>query len=269
VLHRFGFNKYGCCPQGNLVMDNAGNLFGIASVAFELSPGSDGWNETVLHNFPSYKGDGAGAYQGVILDAAGNVYGVTYGGGTGGCSPPGCGIVYELQPVPGGKWKEIVLHDFGSFGTDGVKPNGGLLLDSSGNLYGTTDGGGKYVDQCSCGTVFKLTPGAHGKWKETILHSFEQGPGGAAPSAGVVMDKAGNLYGVTGAGGDPNCDCGVIYKLAPGNNGQWEYTVLHRFQGYDGEAPGANLIFDDKGNLYGTTTTGGTYGGGVAFEFTP
>jgi uncharacterized repeat protein (TIGR03803 family) len=175
-----------------------------------------------------------------------------------------------LQPLPGGKWKETVLHDFGSFGTDGVKPPfGALFVDSSGNVYGTTDGGGKYRDQCPCGTVYKLTPGANGKWKETILHSFKQGPGGAAPSAGVVMDKTGNLYGVTGAGGDPNCYCGVIYKLAPGKNGQWEYTVLHRFQGYDGEAPGANLIFDDKGNLYGTTTTGGIYGGGVAFEFTP
>jgi hypothetical protein len=83
------------------------------------------------------------------------------------------------------------------------------------------------------------------------------------------MDKAGNLYGVTGAGGDANCYCGVIYKLAPGKNGQWKYTVLHRFQGSDGGAPGANLVFDDKDNLYGTTTTGGTYGAGVAFEFTP
>ena len=142
------------------------------------------------------------------MDTAGNVYGVTAQGGTGDCPPPGCGLVYQLQSLPGGKWKETVLHEFGSFDMDGVKPSwGALFLDSSGNLYGTTDGGGKYRDQCSCGTVYKLAPGANGKWKETILHSFEQGPGGTAPSAGVVMDKAGNLYGVTGGGGDPNCYC--------------------------------------------------------------
>jgi uncharacterized repeat protein (TIGR03803 family) len=260
----------GGAPEGGLVHDHEGSFYGTAGYPFKLSPKSNGWKETALHRFTCRNHDGCGAVGGVVLNAAGNVYGVTAEGGTGDCSPPGCGLVYELQPMSGGKWKEIVLHDFGSFRTDGVKPPfGALSVDSSGNVYGTTDGGGKYRDQCSCGTVYKLAPGANGKWKETILHSFRQGSGGAAPSAGVVMDKAGNLYGVTGAGGDPNCDCGVIYKLAPGKNGQWEYTVLHRFQGYDGEAPGANLIFDGKGNLYGTTTTGGTYGAGVAFEFTP
>ena len=82
------------------------------------------------------------------------------------------------------------------------------------------------------------------------------------------MDKA-EILRCDGAGGDPNCDCGVIYKLAPGKNGQWEYTVLHRFQGNDGEAPGCEPHLHGNGNLYGTTTTGGTYGAGVAFEFTP
>jgi uncharacterized repeat protein (TIGR03803 family) len=83
------------------------------------------------------------------------------------------------------------------------------------------------------------------------------------------MDKSGDLYGVTVNGGDPNCDCGVVYKLAPGSKGRWKYTVLHRFTGYDGAQPVAQLIFDSKGNLYGTTSTGGAGGAGVAFELTP
>jgi len=138
-------------------------------------------------------------------------------------------------------------------------------MDSSGSLYGTTSGGGAFTSQCSCGTVFKITPGSNGKWKETILHSFTLGAGGEGPSAGVVMDNAGNLYGTTSAGGS-SCGCGLIYKLAPGSNGKWTYTVLHRFTGADGAGPNANLILDSNGNLYGTTTTGGA---GVAFELTP
>jgi uncharacterized repeat protein (TIGR03803 family) len=137
-------------------------------------------------------------------------------------------------------------------------------MDSSGSLYGTTDVGGP----AGYGTVFKLTPQANGRWKETILHSFTQGTNGDHVSAGVVFDRAGNLYGTT-IGGGTQCDCGVVYKLAPQANGKWNYTVLHRFTGADGAQPDANLIVDDKGNLYGTTPTGGAGGAGVAFEITP
>jgi uncharacterized repeat protein (TIGR03803 family) len=264
VLHRFGFNKYGCCPQASLVMDNAGNLFGTAGAAFELSADADGWKETLLHDFTGENGDGFGPYAGVILDAAGNVYGTTERGGSG-----DVGIVYRLRPSSGG-WKESVLHSFGAFHDDGQIPGvGALVSDASGNLYGTTSQGGRNtcVD-VGCGTVFKLTPGAKGDWKETILYNFTDGANGAEPDAGVVMDKAGNLYGTTSAGGS-SCGCGLIYKLAPGSNGKWTYTVLHRFTGYDGAGPNANLILDDKGNLYGTTTTGGAGGYGVAFQLTP
>jgi len=99
-----------------------------------------------------------------------------------------------------------------------------------------------------------------------VLHSFSEGAGGCAP-VGVVSDKAGNLYGATNAGG--SYDCGVVYKLAPGKNGKWTYTVLHTFDYADGAQPAANFILDDKGNLYGTTATGGPGGYGVAFELTP
>jgi len=118
--------------------------------------------------------------------------------------------------------------------------------------------------------VFKLTPQSGGRWKETILYNFQKGVTGFSPNAGVVMDKAGNLYGTTDYGGDPSCDCGVIYKLAPGPKGKWAYTVLHEFGiGNDGGVPEGNLVMDSKGNLYGGTVLGGTYGGGVVFELTP
>jgi uncharacterized repeat protein (TIGR03803 family) len=156
------------------------------------------------------------------------------------------------------------LHSFGSTG-DGAFPGvGALILDQYGNLYGTTDIGGP----AGYGTVFMLSPQANGYWKETILHSFSQGANGDHVSAGVVMDQAGILYGTTIAGGT-QCDCGVVYKLAPQANCKWTYTVLHRFNGGDGDGPDANLILDQKGNLYGTAPNGGFNGGGVVFEITP
>ncbi len=263
VLHRFGFNSHGCCPQASLVMDNAGNLFGTASVAFELSPGADGWKETVLHDFTGEHGDGEGAYAGLTMGAAGNLYGTTeYGGGSQNCDG-GCGTVYQLSPTSGGKWKETILHRFQAH-WDGSYPGiGALILDDAGNVYGTADGGNS-----GYGVVFKLAPAHSGGWKETVLYNIAGGAEGAEPTAGVVMDNAGNLYGTTNAGGT-GCGCGVVYKLSLGAKGKWTYTVLHAFAGYDGAGPTANLILDSKGNLYGTTATGGTGGYGVAFELTP
>jgi uncharacterized repeat protein (TIGR03803 family) len=255
----------GGSPYAGLVMDKAGDMYGTGYAAFELSPGDDGWKETVLHDFTGQHGDGFEPLAGVILDSVGNVYGTTERGGT-----DDVGTVYRLRPTSSG-WKESVLHSFGAFHDDGQVPGvGALVSDASGNLYGTTSQGGRNtcVD-VGCGTVFRLTPGAKGDWKETILYNFADGANGAEPDAGVVMDKAGNLYGTTTAGGTASCGCGVVYKLAPGFNGKWTYTVLHRFTGADGAGPNANLILDDKGNLYGTTTTGGAGGYGVAFELTP
>jgi len=158
-----------------------------------------------------------------------------------------------------------MLHDFYTTDGDGAFPEGPLILDSAGNLYGTTDIGGSSGN----GTVYRLTRGSNGHWKETILQNFTGGSNGFGPSGGAVMDKFGNLYGVTVNGGDSSCGCGVVYKLAPGSKGKWKYTVLHRFTGYDGAQPVATPILDGKGNLYGTTATGGSGGAGVAFEITP
>jgi len=255
----------GGSPKAGLVRDDEGNFYGTAFYPFELSPKADGWKETVLHRYNCRNHGPCDLLAGLILDAAGNLYGITGSGGA-----HDYGTVFELTYTPADGWKQTILHSFGTFHTDGRRPYGGALtLDSAGNLYGTTGGGGKHVDTCSCGTVFKLTPGANGKWKETILHSFTLGSGGLGPGAGVVMDKTGNLYGTASAGGNKDCSCGVVFELAPSPDGKWKYTVLHSFVGSDGAGPGANLILDGGGNLYGTTTTGGEYNGGVAFEVTP
>jgi uncharacterized repeat protein (TIGR03803 family) len=247
----------GGAPHAGMVMDEAGNLYGTAFYAFELSPVSDGWTETVL---------GGGGYAGLIRDAVGNLYGTTIHGGDTKCLPYGCGTAYGLSRGSGGKWKERVLHSFGSFTGDGIFPGvGALAFGVSGSLYGTTEIGGATGN----GTVFKLTRSANGHWKDTILYSFKHGPSGSGPSGGVIVDKAGNVYGTTMYGGDARCDCGVVYKLSPCVHGRWKYTVLHAFIGSDGAAPEANLILDSKGNLYGTTPIGAAPGVGVVFEITP
>jgi len=248
-------------PTAGLVADSTGKLYGTTeTTTFELSPGlgPDSWKETILHRFGIRKGDGGGSYAGLILNAAGNLYGTTEGGGA-----HNGGTVYEVEHTATG-WKEKVLHSFAVNYTDGHTPGwGALVMDAKGSLYGTTAGGG-----CCGGVVFKLAPRSDGKWKETILYQFQGGAMGFEAGAGVVMDKAGNLYGTTINGGS-GCACGVVYKLAPGPKGKWTYTLLHTFSGSDGAQPDANLILDDKGNLYGTTATGGAYGGGVVFEITP
>ena len=264
LLHRFGVHDKVAAPHAGVARDQAGNLYGTTPYGiFELRSSSNGWSETVLHLFGIRKGDGAGPFAGLILDAAGNLYGTTAAGGMG-CAGEGCGTVYEIKRTSNG-WKEAVLHRFDNNGKDGGTPgNGALMMDGLGNLFGTTEGGG-----CCGGIVFELTPGSNGHWKETILYNFKPGATGSFPTAGVVMDKAGNLYGTTADGGSASCGCGVIYKLAPSKNGKWTYTVLHRFSGADGAIPAGNLILDDKGNLYGGTVLGGSTNNGVIFELTP
>jgi uncharacterized repeat protein (TIGR03803 family) len=255
VIRGPGGNLYGATGGGG--DPTCGN--GGCGVVFELTPGK----ESVLHSFTGP--DGELPLAPLISDSAGNLYGTTYLGGTG-CGGPGCGTAFELQRMPDGTWKEIILHNFGSFTGDGEEPFSALIIDRAGNLYGTTAIGGT-------GTVFTLRRGENGSWKETILYNFPPNGDGVYPEGSVVLDAAGNLYGTTNEGGDPKCNCGVVYKLSPCKDGTWMYTVLHRFTGYpngpDGGRPQTGLILDDKGNLYGTTSAGGLYGDGVVFEVTP
>jgi uncharacterized repeat protein (TIGR03803 family) len=236
----------------------------FAATLFVTSTGAAA-QERVLHSFGSGPDDGSTPVAGLIFDAAGNLYSTTSGGGT-----YGPGTVFELTPAG----TETVLYSFGAFG-DGVSPYAGLIFDAAGNLYGTTYGGGAY--QCSlgagCGTVFELSPNGTGGWTETVLHSFGNGTDGAIPSAGLIFDAAGNLYGTTAYGGDYggyNGD-GTVFELSPNGSGGWTETVLHNFHynGTDGVSPYAGLIFDAAGNLYGTTREGGTSSYGTVFEITP
>jgi len=238
--------------------------------------------EGVLHSFNKNGKDGYFPEAGVISDAAGNLYGTTYYGGTGKCVSgifTGCGIVFELTPKAGGGWTEKVLHNFSNNGKDGYYPAAGLVFDAAGNLYGTTAYGGTGV--CSsvaptgCGTVFELTPKTGGGWVEGVLHSFGGGADGEIPESGLIFDPAGHLFGTTaGIGGTCThyyVECGTLFELTPHGGGGWTEKVLHNFSStdMDGYGPYGSLVQDAAGNLYGGTYFGGAFGDGAVFELTP
>lgn len=266
TVYSFTGTADGGNPLSSLVMDAAGNLFGTTFVGgafgagevFELTPSAGGgWAETVIYSFTG-GADGANPYfADVIFDASGNLYGTTVGGGT-----HNLGTVFELSPTGSG-WSESVLYSF-SGGMDGANPYAGLLLDTAGNLYGTTYGGGAY----SVGTVFELTQGANGQWTEKVIHTFN-GQDGNSPAGGLVFDRKGNLYGVTLGGGDHGF--GVVYKFTRGAGHAWTERILYSFTGGDdGGFPYAErLIFDHSGHLYGTTEGGGAFRLGTVFRLSP
>jgi uncharacterized repeat protein (TIGR03803 family) len=268
VIHSFCGSGDGCDPYSNLIFDAAGNLYGTTytgqvsyGTVFELSPGSGGWTETTLYGFQGGS-DGRVTFAGLTWDKSGNLYGTTWEGGS-----YGDGTVYELTRSSGGAWTERILHSFGPSNRDGAGPTTGVVFDRSGNLYGTTAGGGPNLcgSYHNCGVVYKLSPGKHGGWKETRLYDFAQNAGGFDPQA-IAIDSAGNLYGTTMEGGSGG---GVVFRLAPLPHGKWKYTVLHTFSGPDGGVPMAGVTLDGKGHIYGTTFGGGAYGGGVVFELAP
>jgi uncharacterized repeat protein (TIGR03803 family) len=289
VLHRFcAHTKGDVCtdgafPKAGLIFDQKGNLYGTAitggamggGVVFKITPEG---KETVLYSFcvQTNCADGAGPEAGLIFDQKGNLYGTTNTGGAHN-SRQGGGAVFKITP----EGKETVLYSFCAQTNcaDGSWPVAGLVFDQKGNLYGTTSVGGAY-DGCypggsGCGVAFKLTP----EGRETVLYSFCAQGGddctdGTNPSAGLIFDQKGDLYGTTGSGGNNNngyClgGCGVVFKLTP----RGKETVLYGFcaQGGcpDGAHPGAGLIFGQKGNLYGTTGNGGAYSRGEVFKLKP
>jgi uncharacterized repeat protein (TIGR03803 family) len=242
VLHSFTGAPDGAGPIAGLVMDANGNLYGTTyygggpdptGTVFKVSKSG---KETVLYSFCAVSGcaDGESPYAGLVMDAKGNLYGTTTGGGA-----SGAGTVFKVTS----KGKETVLYSF-TGGPDGAYPYAGLVMDAKGNLYGTTYGGGK-----GDGTVFKVTKTG----KETVLYGFAGSPDGKGPEAGLVMDAKGNLYGTTVFGGASNS--GTAFKVSS----KGKETVLHSFAGgTDGATPYAGLVMDAKGNLYGTTYYGGT-----------
>src|SRR5438132_6801234 len=243
VLHSFTGGADGATPRAGLVLDSAGNLYGTAlqggppcggftcGVVFTIdSSGS----ETVLHGFTGT--DGANPEAGVLRDSAGNLYGTTSAFGTTSAGSSGYGTVFKLDSNN----KETTLYTF-TGAADGGQPMAGLVSDSAGNLYGTTQGGGDF-SACitdGCGVVFKLDP-TNGK--ETVLYTFTGGGDGRYPSGDLIQDSAGNLYGTTYAGGasciSSGIGCGVVFKLDPTTGKE---TVLYTFTGgADGAAPGAS-----------------------------
>jgi uncharacterized repeat protein (TIGR03803 family) len=271
VLYNFGISGTdGQQPYAGLIFDGAGNLYGTTSAGgsegygtvFELTPnGSGGWREVTLHNFGIAYTDGIYPYAGLIFDGSGNLYGTTSKGGS-----EGHGTVFEMTPNGSGGWTEMVLHNFGITGTDGMGPYADLIFDAAGNLYGTTALGGSEGE----GTVFEMTPNGSGGWTERVLHNFGIGDAdGLYSYAGLIFDSAGNLYGTTAGGG--SADDGTVFEMTSNGSGGWTERVLHNFgiSGTDGMGPYAGLIFDAAGNLYGTTALGGSEGEGAVFEMTP
>jgi uncharacterized repeat protein (TIGR03803 family) len=273
VLHRFSDPGGGGGPFGGVVFDTEGSVYGTTrsggangvGTVFKMTRGADGWAFNVLDNY--------GSNAGLILDKAGNLYGPIghgkYGGGT----------VTEMVRGSDG-WAEKVLYNFCAqlHCADGDLPYAGLTWDAAGNLYGTTEYGGKGSPQW--GTAFELRHNPDGTWQHILLHSFPSFPGdGEVVYAGLVFDTSGNLYGATNSGGGHLCGqtstCGTVFKLNHNPNGLWKEAILYRFANlYDGNSPGASLVFDEtSGNLYGTAATGGNNacanGCGVVFKLTP
>ena len=259
---RMGGSLYGTTMEGST--NRTCTIHGGCGTIFRLTRGK----LTILHSFTSSEGGGPA---GVTKDSSGNLFGATTYGGIGtptaACGSQGCGTIFEYS-----QGHESVLYSF--LGQpDGNIPNGELLVDGAGNIYGTTESGGTF----NHGTVFELSPGSGGTWTETALYSFRGESDGTEPLGGVILDAKGNLYGTTQLGGlRIDCNgtrrkngCGVVYKLARNTDGTWSERVLHRFEGSaanDGYLPMGSLVRDQHGNLYGTTIWAGTQGYGGIFE---
>ncbi|MGA9904246.1 MAG: choice-of-anchor tandem repeat GloVer-containing protein [Terriglobales bacterium] len=310
VLYSFCSKGGMSCTDGghpnlaSLMFDRKGSLYGTTpfggafgyGTVFKLASEGEGksWKQSVLFSFCGGN-DGANPISGLVMDAMGNVYGVTQWGGeqnTGTVfelSPTGVeqviasinswgagltmdtagnifgaeiSAVFELSPNGEGGWNSKVIHTFSGFQGEDVYISGTLALDNDGNLYGTTNNGGRH----NGGTVYKLSAGENGRWTYTLLHSFDALKNGIGPVGGVVLDSARNIYGTTidGTGW-----AGTVYELvAPAQNNGYRHRLLWTFNTFDGSQPYDTLCLDNAGKLYGTTEYGGT-GAGVVFEVTP
>lgn len=267
-VYSFTGGSDGGDPQTWLTFDSQGNIYGTTvtggkfgyGTVFELSPSSGGqWTESVLHNFAGTP-DGKNPYGGVTFDAAGNLYGTTAAGGSGGaCSNgDGCGTVFELARS-GSTWTESVLYNF-TGGNDGSGPGNGVVFDGNGNLFGMAPDGGLNGE----GVIYELLPTQGGQWKLTVVHAFTGGNDGAIGSLGPLLYMSGDFYGVTEVGGANGA--GTVFQLRPHAGGGWQMTTLYAFKGEpDAGFPYGGVITDGK-SLYGTTYFGGASGNGAVFK---
>ncbi len=252
VLHTFaGFD--GRRPQyGNLLFDQAGNIYGTAAqggqygngVVYELLPSGGGWSESILYSFAGPPNDGSLPSGGLTFDPAGNLYGTTANGGSEDCHYT-CGTIFELSPSGGG-WTETVLHYFDS--DQGFYPDSTLVMDQQGNLYGA---GGQDI-----GVMFELTPSGGG-WNFSVTYPIDCDIYGA----GLTLGSDGNFYGACSTGPGANYPYGSVFKLAY-SSGMWRLTILYGLNGTtDGSNPISPVAFDRNGNLYGTALLGGNTSG--------
>lgn len=291
VLHNFGAPGDGMYPQAGVVMDKQGNLYGTTNVGgisggcntdgfggygcgtvYELSPSGNGtWTETILYAFTGAS-DGGFPYSSLAIDKSGNLYGTTnvYGANAGyGCNGDGCGTIYELTPGESG-WTFNTLYNF-TGSSDGGNPVAGLILDSAGNLYGTTPADGPYY----YGAAFQLHP-ANGAWTEETLYTFTGQADGGTPDAALVA-KGTTFYGTTSSGGTgTGCGlfgaypCGVIFTLTPSKSG-WTENVIYSFTGGDdGGEPQTSVTLAPTGKILGgAALIGGAHGLGTIYEILP
>jgi uncharacterized repeat protein (TIGR03803 family) len=265
------FDSTGNQGQSTLLQDSTGRLFGTTYTGGNLNCGfSEGcgtvfvlhqvagaWGYTRLYTFHTTT-EGLEPRGNLVFDAAGNLYGTTASGG--GAAFPG--TVFKLTAPGSGRSTLTNIHVFGGSG-DGTVPWGGLTIDASGNLYGTTRSGGAH----SKGTVFKLTPSSDGSWSESVLYSFgASSSDGNQPMVTVTLDTAGNIYGTTEFGGTKNF--GTVFQLSPNSSGGWTETVIHSVTNNEWPYPVSPILIGATGKLYGSTS-GGAFQRGEIFELAP
>jgi uncharacterized repeat protein (TIGR03803 family) len=260
----------GALPLAGLIADSSGNLYGTTfqggayngGSVFMLSKSGNSWTLRTIWSFAGTETDGAGPACDLLMDSTGAIYGTTEAGPFGGSN---YGTVFKLTQS-GGVWTDSVLYSF-TGGSDGNRPNAGLVMDKSGALYGTTLLGGSSINGTGVGTVFELQPNG-ATWTETVLHAFGNGSDGYSPAYSPLLLAAnGTLYGATTEGGKP--DYGTVYELRP-SGGTWKEKILHEFSNdaSDGGRPNGGLINGASGTMYGTTLSGGPGSGGTVYALT-
>ena len=274
LLHSFGNGLDGGDPPAGPTLDHNGDVVGPINNVYQLSHYGSGWLFSLLYDFLGGN-DGLAPDSELTAGPDGLLYGTTYYGGGNGCYVGlGCGTVYRLRPpadVPvrvfAGGSDEILYHF--TDGSDGSGPNGRLIFDAAGNIYGTTTNGGTN----GLGSVYELTPGTSG-WTYHLLYSFTGGAEGARPLSDLMFDQGGSLYGATYTGGFSNC--GTIYELTP-SGGAWTRQTLYAFHGTTDSGNPLGLVMDSAGILYGNTIGAGCYrgvcyqgvGASTVFQLTP
>jgi uncharacterized repeat protein (TIGR03803 family) len=258
IIYSFAGANDGYIPEGGVIVDAKGNLYGITEfggpngggTVFGLSPTGDTWTKTILYSFTFIYPDVFLPTSNLVLDANGNLYGMAPSGGAN-----GAGGIFELSPGSNGTWTEKVIYSF-TGGTDTVSFQSGLTMDSGINFYGYLNGTVSTNGTSSSGGIFELENQSNGTWTEKILHTFSGGDDGSAPYAGkLTLDSLGNIFGMAGGGSH---DYGIAFQLVRGAAGSWTEKILHVYKGgADGSyGYGGPMVIDAASHIFGTSSWG-------------